>query len=165
MGKAGGFQEHRSVKFPEILNRGLIFRKFTSWWLCRSFCTYSWRKLQISCPNLLPCRTALVKKTEALAPSAAQTHRDGDRPKLPYGADVFLTGSWLSGRQNPLRSTFQACLACACGERGVGEGDSLFRKALVAVSHPLFHISSDTGFHGDCRWHWEGRSWAEQFPG
>lgn len=55
------------------------------------------------------------------------------------------------------------CL-CMLRER-VGEGDSLFRKALAAVSHPLFHISSDTGFHDDHSWHWEGRSWAEPFPG
>lgn len=88
--RVDSFQECRRVNFPEVLIRGLIFIKFTSWWLCRSFCTWPWKELQ-TCPNLLPCRTAPVKKTEALAPSAAQMSWDGGRPKLPYGV-VCLFG-------------------------------------------------------------------------
>lgn len=145
-------QDHRRVNSPEILIRGLIFIKFTSWWLCRSFCMYSWRELEISCPNLLSCRTALVNKTILRCSEMATD------PNCLILADI--SNSFLALRQaNPSLFRVPSVLHLS-GAEGEWEKGTSCCSFPSFVPHPRWH-----GFPWRCSWHWEGRSWAEQFPG
>lgn len=133
------WQDHRRVNYPKILIRGLIFIKFSSWWLCRSFCMYSWRELEMSCPNLLPCRTALVYKTKSVTPCDALGWQQTQTAL--QGRSFLQVSGFKAGK--PLSAPCAKCaLRVSCRGR-VGEGTS-------CCSFPSFvPHRGDTGFHGD----------------